>query len=138
VTTGALPGVRAWLVTSLLIVSYQSQIAPDQFDGALFRIRACREQFFRIRLTDPALIRRADRLAGTSHQPIISGELVRGSGAFNLPWSWHLVPETISFVDVTTEVCDGCPAQLEDSPDYWLTSEGRFCPWTARIESRLR
>jgi hypothetical protein len=130
--------LRPWLIAAILVMACGTPTGPDSSNGALFRVRACRGQFFRIRLTDRALIRRAEQLAGTAHQPIVTGELVRGSGGFNVPWTWHLVPETVSFVDVATQACDGCPDELEDNLGYWITTDGRFCPWTAHIESRLR
>lgn len=65
------------------------------------------------------------------------GTLEAGSGGFNAPWSWHLVPESVGFADVATEVCDGCPHMVEEDLAYWVGRVGRFCPWTSRIVERI-
>jgi hypothetical protein len=107
-------------------------------DDAIFRVQACQDQFFRIRLTDPQLISRAEDLIGAADQAIVNGAISRGTGGFNSPWSWHLEPGTIEFADLTTEVCDGCPAMVEQNLGYWVNTVGRFCPWTSRIVARAR
>ncbi len=106
--------------------------------GAVFRVSACENEAFNVRITDPDVIRRAQDLVGASQQPILSGALRRGNGGFNAPWSWHLEPATIEFADITIEVCDGCPAMVENDLDYWVDTVGRFCPWTSRIVRRVR
>jgi len=51
---------------------------------------------------------------------------VRGGDA---PWSWHINPESLEFVDLTTEVCDGLPEYLADGT---FTSDV-YCPWSATV-----
>lgn len=57
------------------------------------------------------------------------GTIADGDGGVNAPWSWHLDPATIQFVDVATEVCDGLPSHVEDKT---LTST-TYCPWSANV-----
>lgn len=104
---------------------------------ATFRVQACSSQTFQVRVSDPDTIQRATQLIGSEDQPVLLGALARGDGGFNEPWSWHLVPGTIDFADLTTEVCDGCPRMLEQDTGYWVDSVGRFCPWTSRIVGRI-
>lgn len=112
--------------------------SPTSPDGATtFLISACDGQTFFVRLTDPAVIQQARSLVGQGQEKIITGALARGNGGFNSNWSWHLVPGTISFADVTTEVCDGCPQMVEDDVDYWVDTVGQFCPWTTRVVREL-
>jgi hypothetical protein len=68
-------------------------------------------------------------LAGGTDAPIPSGVIVRGDAGVNAPWSWHIDPATVEWADMTTEVCDGTPSQIEDGT---FTYE-RFCPWSARV-----
>jgi hypothetical protein len=102
-----------------------------------FRVQACSSQTFTVRMHDPQLIQRAADLVGQPDQPILNGTLARGDGGFNQPWSWHLVPGSVQFADLTTEVCDGCPQMVEQDLDYWVDTVGRFCPWSSRIVARL-
>lgn len=107
-------------------------------NGALFRVQACQNQQFHVRITDPAVIQRAEQLIGSTDQPILTGELRAGSGQFNRPYSWHMDPATVGFADLTIEVCDGCPNDVQQDLNYWLNTVGRFCPWTSRIVDRIR
>ena len=70
---------------------------------------------------------------GESNATIPSGRLVRGSVFYNEPWSWHIDSEDIHMAEVTIELCDGTPSQVEDNLDYWLQTVERFCPWGATI-----
>ena len=47
----------------------------------------------------------------------------------NRGWSWHLVD--VSFAEVTIELCDGRPSDVEKAGVSF--GGGRFCPWTARV-----
>ena len=68
-------------------------------------------------------------LAGTGDGPIPSGKLVPGDGGVNAPWSWHIDPATLTWADVTTEVCDGTPSQIENGTFTYR----QFCPWSAKL-----
>ena len=47
----------------------------------------------------------------------------------NTGWSWHL--EDVTFAEVTIELCDGRPSDVERAGIQF--GGGRFCPWTAAI-----
>ena len=70
---------------------------------------------------------------GESKATIPSGRLVRGSVFYNEPWTWHIDSEDIHMAEVTIELCDGIPSQVENNLNYWLQTVQRFCPWNARI-----
>lgn len=116
---------------------------PDP-SGALFTIRACASeenpegQIFHALIRDPAVIAEAESLIGAGNQKILSGRLLAGDGGFNAPWSWHLDPDAIGFAEVTIELCDGCPAFVEEELDYWLNTVGTYCPWTTEVVARER
>jgi hypothetical protein len=85
---------------------------------------------FKVLLTDPADIDVANRLAaGDNEAPgIPNGRVVRETGV-NESWSWSLDPEDFEFADVTIEVCDGVPSDVEAG----LVTSDRYCPWSALI-----
>jgi hypothetical protein len=87
---------------------------------------------FIVRASDPETIRLAEenRLGRNNRFPI--GTLRAGNGGFNAPWSWHLDPETVRFVEVAIELCDGRPSYVETHQADYPT----YCPWGARVTGR--
>jgi hypothetical protein len=85
---------------------------------------------YRIRLTDPDDIEIARQLlAGEVDPKIPNGIVVRGDSDVNIDYTWHIDPDSLEFVDVTTEVCDGLPSDVEQGI---ITSE-YYCPWAAEV-----
>jgi hypothetical protein len=85
---------------------------------------------FRVRLVTRELVEHARRLLdGESIAAIPLGTVVRGDPGDNAPWSWHLDPVGFSFAEVTIEVCDGIPSDVESGT---ITST-EYCPWSARV-----
>ncbi len=84
---------------------------------------------FRVLLIDPADQAIANTLLEGGEGPDIpNGRIVRDTGV-NEGWSWSLDPNDFEFADLTTEVCDGEPSDVESRT---LTSD-RYCPWSARV-----
>ncbi len=84
---------------------------------------------FKVLLTEPEDIAIALRLASGEDAPDIpNGRVVRETGV-NEGWSWSLDPEDFEFADVTIEVCDGLPQDVEDG----IVTSDRYCPWSARV-----
>ena len=84
---------------------------------------------FRVLLIDPADQAIATRLLDGGEGPDIpNGRIVRAT-VVNEGWSWSLDPTDFEFADLTTEVCDGEPSDVESGT---LTSD-RYCPWSARV-----
>ena len=84
---------------------------------------------FRVLLIDPADQAIANQLLDGGEGPDIpNGRIVRDTGV-NEGWSWSLDPTDFEFADLTTEVCDGEPSDVESGT---LTSD-RYCPWSARV-----
>ena len=104
-----------------------------------------KDEEFIIRLVDEKQIDHARaRLAGKEQQGIVDGTLADGDGGFNRDpksgknWSWHMVPETVSFPQLTAEVCDGRPSDVEEDKEHWIKSVKQFCPWSAKIVQELK
>ena len=86
------------------------------------------DERFRVLLTTAAQIAaaRAAQSGGRARIPI--GRIVTGTQV-NAGWSWHLAD--VEFAEVTIELCDGRPSDVERAgPAY---GGGRYCPWTATI-----
>ena len=86
------------------------------------------DERFRVLLTTAAQIAaaRAAQSGGRARIPV--GQIVTGTQV-NAGWSWHL--EDVEFAEVTIELCDGRPSDVERSgPAY---GGGRYCPWAATV-----
>ena len=101
--------------------------APSR--GALVTFRVA-DETFRIHLLDERQIDAAHRAANGGLARIPNGRVVAGTGV-NVGWSWHV--EDVEFAELTTEVCDGRPSDVEREGVAF--GGGRFCPWTARVIS---
>lgn len=101
--------------------------APSR--GALV-VFAVADETFRVLLLDDRQIDAAHQAASGGRARIPNGRVVAGTDV-NVGWSWHL--EDVEFAEVTTEVCDGRPSDVEREGVAF--GGGRFCPWTARVIS---
>jgi hypothetical protein len=95
--------------------------------GAIVTL-AVAEETFRISLTSDEQVNaaRAAQAGGPANIP--NGRIVPGTQV-NTGWSWHL--EDVTFVEITIELCDGRPSDVEREGTGF--GGGRYCPWTARI-----
>jgi hypothetical protein len=98
-------------------------------DGAVVTFRVV-DETFRVHLFDARQIDAAHQAASGGRARIPIGRVVAGRGV-NVGWSWHL--EDVEFAELTTEVCDGRPSDVEREGVNF--GGGRFCPWTARVIS---
>jgi hypothetical protein len=92
------------------------------------------DEEYRILITDPNNIAIAlQLLAGDPLAPRIpNGLVVRGDdGGVNTGYGWHIDPESLEFADLTIEICDGRPSDVEAGS----ISGDRFCPWEAEVVS---
>ena len=105
--------------------------------GGTFVVAVGQEQF-RVRIDNALLATKARRMMSRQEdQQIINGELARGDGGFNTGYDWHMKPNTIQFADVTIEVCDGRPSDIQGDIDYWVDTVKRYCPWGGRFISEV-
>ena len=101
--------------------------APSR--GAVVTFRVV-DETFRVQLLDEKQISAAHQAANGGRARIPNGRIVVGT-TVNVGWSWHL--ENVEFAELTTEVCDGRPSDVEREGVSF--GGGRFCPWTARVIS---
>lgn len=103
---------------------------PLQEEGVVVTFRVADVEEYKFRLTDPADIEIVRRLlAGEEAPGIPNGIVVRGNPDVNVGSTWHIDPESLEFADLTAEVCDGLPSDVETGV---ITSD-RYCPWSAEV-----
>jgi hypothetical protein len=102
----------------------------DGNDAVIVTFEVAGDQRYRILLTEPDDIDIAQRLlAGDDAPGIPNGLVVRGLTSVNEGYTWSIDPDDIEFADMTIEVCDGLPSDVEAGV---VTSE-RYCPWSAVV-----
>jgi hypothetical protein len=107
-----------------------SVTSSPQETGVIVTFRVTDSEQYKIRLTDPTDIEVVRKLFnGEEAPPIQNGVVIRGSSYVNVGYSWHIDPDTVEFADVTTEVCDGLPSDVEKG----LITSDRYCPWSAQV-----
>jgi hypothetical protein len=95
-------------------------------------IEVAGKETYKIELDTPEMVAHARALmAGGEDGRIPNGIVVRDSTSVNAPWSWHIDPSTLEWADMTTEVCDGLPSDVQDG----LITSDRYCPWQVDIIS---
>jgi hypothetical protein len=124
--------MRLTLAIALVIALFAcgpSSAALSPSDSAVVKLQVG-DQAFRVKLTTRAQVdaARAAKAGGTARIP--NGRIVMGTEV-NTGWSWHLVD--VAFAEVTTEVCDGRPSDVEQAGINF--GGGRYCPWTAEVVS---
>jgi hypothetical protein len=122
-------GALALLVGPVAAASATGQPADEAGIIATFGAEHWGNNTFKVRFTDPEQIARVRaNYAGTEEFSSFPNGLVDYSGpAENTGWSWHL--RDVQMVEVSTEVCDGQPTDVEA---HAITSP-YYCPWSARV-----
>lgn len=92
-------------------------------------------QPYRVHITNPTGIDGAIALwKGESMANIPNGELVCEAAAYNCDWTFHVDPATVTFAELTIEVCDGTPSYVEENcADFGA----QYCPWSAQLTELL-
>ena len=123
--------MRRSSLASLLVLSVAAaacggaDTAPSPTRTATIRVA---DETFRIALTTADQVAAAEAAKAGRGPRIPNGRIAAGTGV-NTGWSWHLVD--VEFADVTIELCDGRPSDVEKAgPSY---GGGRYCPWGATI-----
>jgi len=106
--------------------------APSDGASPTFVIEVNTEQF-RVRASNAAMQAKLRAHLASGRVGVLFGEVRQGNGGFNAPYRWHLAPETIDTPDVTMELCDGRPSDVEGDLAYWLGTVRSYCPWGAKV-----
>lgn len=103
-------------------------------------VHASHNETFHARTNDPRLIDqlRAE-LAKPAEQRILHphGALRRDDDhGVNAPWHWSYVEDQWGMAEMSAEVCDGWPSDVEHRLDDWM-HVGSFCPWSSHISREV-
>lgn len=96
--------------------------------SAVVTFRVANSEQFQVQLTSPEQVAAARAAQSGGPARIPNGRIVAGRQV-NEPWNWHL--EDVEFAEVTVEVCDGRPSDVERLGTGF--GGGRFCPWSATV-----
>ena len=60
-----------------------------------------------VRVTDAEAVGLPIEIYEGKNSMHVNGKLARGDGGFNIPWLWHLEPDSLTMAKVSIEHCDG-------------------------------
>lgn len=118
------------VAVGLAMIGCSSPTDPDP-SVAEFVVEVAGERFV-VSTSDADTIQFAEDNRLGRNQRFPMGTLRAGNGGFNAPWTWHLDPASLRFVEVAAEVCDGRPSYVETHQSEYAT----YCPWGAKVISR--
>lgn len=121
----------AVIAGSVLAAAACSSPAEPGPSSADFIVDVAGERFT-VRTTDPETIALAEENRRGRNRRFPIGDLRSGNGGFNAPWSWHLDPASVRFVEAAIELCDGRPSYVESHQREYPS----YCPWGARVVGR--
>jgi hypothetical protein len=113
----------------LFILGFAGEASAEPKKRALVTWKVGPETFrtYLNRPEDVGAVRTAIRRGEPAGIPI--GRIYRGARE-NTGHGWHL--RNVRLVEVTIELCDGRPSDLDGDLDYWAGTVRRYCPWAAR------
>ena len=68
---------------------------------------------------------------GQSKANIPTGQLECANGTYNCGWTWRMNPASITFAEITIEVCDATPSYVQNNCASF--PNGQYCPWSAEL-----
>ena len=127
--TNMMTALRSWsgaLAIALAVACTDD--TPTSPSPAAIATLSVGSETFRVALTSPEQVAaaRAAQNGGAARIPV--GRIAPGAQV-NTGWSWHL--EDVTFAEVTIELCDGRPSDVERAGTQF--GGGQFCPWTAAV-----
>ncbi len=127
--------VTGLFLAATVLAACPSPTSP-KLDGGVLATFNVQGERYSIFITNPQTIEQVLALSnGQTEARIPSGRLIDGPVSYNAPWHWHIDPEDVQMAEVTMELCDGLPSDVEKDIAYWVGTVGRFCPWSAVLVS---
>jgi len=121
-------------LTALLLGSSCTSSESTELSGGVLATFDVDGERFSVFITNPETVEQVLALSkGQSDARIPNGRILKGEVSYNKPWHWHLDSQDTQMADVTVELCDGRPSDVENNLDYWVDTVFRFCPWSAQL-----
>lgn len=125
---------KATLIALCLTIVFAVPICGQQSDPQeaffVFKGDDSHPETFVIKLTDPQRIQQARDIIASGTRKMVAGTIIKQPVYYNSPWSYHLDPKTIGFIDFGVEVCDATIRYLEDNRDIAFPD---WCPWGSQL-----
>jgi hypothetical protein len=121
-------GALAYAVTLSIVFAIACDETPTAPSTGAVATFAVAGETFRVALSTADQVAAAHAAQSGGREKIPIGRIAPGTQV-NAGWSWHL--EDIRFAEVTIELCDGRPSDVERAGVQF--GGGRFCPWSATV-----
>lgn len=125
--------VMALCLTIITAVPICGQQSDSQEAYFVFKSDPAPETFV-IKLIDPQKIQQARDILTTGTRKIVAGNIIKQPVYYNSPWSYHMDPKSIGFVDFAIELCDASIRGLEDNLDIAYPG---WCPWGSQLVKEI-
>ncbi|MBR0695073.1 calmodulin [Bradyrhizobium lablabi] len=128
---------KATAVVLLALLSSATEAAQPRSRYFLMSDGDPRNDFV-LALRDPRLIDEAIAIIRMpkDRRPHVSGIIDTSTAPYNRRWAFHYRPQTISFPEVSAEVCDAetsyVQEHLKDVGGHFLPGN-RWCPWNQQV-----
>ena len=107
------------------------ECTPFPNSGLYATFRVVNDVFY-ASITNPPGIDQALALwRGQSQAQIPVGQLECNNGTYNCGWTWRMNPASITFAEITIEVCDATPSYVQGNCSSFPA--GQYCPWSAQL-----
>ena len=107
---------------------------------AYFQFKDFDSNTFVFKLVDASIIKEAREILAKKLKVHVMGTIETSPVSYNTPWHFHLKPETVSFFEVTSEVCH---STIKDVEDHLSEAGGEFlpenfwCPWSSVLTNEV-
>ncbi len=101
------------------------------------------EETFIIQLTDPQKIQTAREILNSNvlrDNRHVRGIIIKEQVSYNGPWVYHLDPSSVSFPEISIELCDAAIEQINENiitTGNTMLPGDSWCPWSARLIEEL-
>ena len=93
------------------------------------------DQTFQFWSTNSTFIDHAAQLMAEKKVATIMFKTVLDGSDCDPRWTFHVDPAQMDWPQLTTEVCDGRPSDIEADKKHWLNDVQRWCPWSSLVVS---
>lgn len=131
--------------TLTMTAAQTAQATPDTgstgYSTAYFEFTDAARNTAVFKLTNPAKIAEARELLRTGSNKHLNGVITKRRASYNPQWSYHYIPDSVEFADITAEVCDASISYVEEHLDEaggHFLPDLRWCPWSSKLTREIK